>query len=144
MILTVYGHKLDLVTMAVALVLGLIIGGFALCSCTQITVKKEAFNTMGAPIGSTMSGGVPGDIFDTHASTIATSQNQSMYAPLANNVGGPIPLPEGEMLIFQDNDFKPECCHMPQQYSSSTGCACISVDQMKFLNSRGGNNTIPA
>lgn len=50
----------------------------------------------------------------------------------------PIPLPEGELDIFATTQFKPECC--PNAYSSSTGCACMTVNQYNYLRDRGGNN----
>ena len=50
----------------------------------------------------------------------------------------PIPLPEGEMLMFANTPFKPECC--PNTYSNSTGCACMTTGQYNHLVSRGGNN----
>ena len=50
----------------------------------------------------------------------------------------PIPLPEGEMDMFATTEFKPECC--PNAYSSSTGCACMTMEQRNYLNSRGSNN----
>ena len=50
-----------------------------------------------------------------------------------------IPLPEGQMSMFANTPFKPECC--PSTYSSSQGCACTSSDQVNYLNQRGGNRT---
>jgi hypothetical protein len=50
----------------------------------------------------------------------------------------PIPLPKGELDMFATTEFKPECC--PNAYSSSTGCACMTVDQYNYLRDRGGNN----
>ena len=50
----------------------------------------------------------------------------------------PIPLPEGEMLMFANTPFKPECC--PNTFSNSMGCACMTVNQYNYLNNRGGNN----
>jgi hypothetical protein len=50
----------------------------------------------------------------------------------------PVPLPEGEMLMFANTPFKPECC--PNTYSNSTGCACMTGDQYNYLVLRGGNN----
>lgn len=49
-----------------------------------------------------------------------------------------IPLPEGEMLMFANTEFKPECC--PNAYSNSTGCACMSLNSYNYLINRGGNN----
>ena len=50
----------------------------------------------------------------------------------------PIPLPEGELLMFANTPFKPECC--PNTFSNSSGCACMTVKQYNYLNERGGNN----
>lgn len=50
----------------------------------------------------------------------------------------PIPLPEGEMNLFATTPFKPECC--PNEYSTGSGCACMTIDQYKYLKNRGSNN----
>jgi len=50
----------------------------------------------------------------------------------------PVPLPEGEMLLFANTPFKPECC--PNTYSNSSGCACMTGDQYNYLIQRGKNN----
>lgn len=50
----------------------------------------------------------------------------------------PIPLPPGELNMFETTPFKPECC--PNTYSNSMGCACMTVDQYNYLRDRGGNN----
>lgn len=50
----------------------------------------------------------------------------------------PVPLPEGELLMFANTPFKPECC--PNTYSNSMGCACMTTDQYNYLVERGGNN----
>ena len=50
----------------------------------------------------------------------------------------PLPLPEGEMLLFANTPFKPECC--PNTYSNSSGCACMTGKQFNYLKTRGSNN----
>jgi len=50
----------------------------------------------------------------------------------------PIPLPEGELSMFANTPFKPECC--PNTYSNSMGCACMTSGQYNYLVMRGGNN----
>lgn len=50
----------------------------------------------------------------------------------------PVPLPEGELLMFANTPFKPECC--PNTYSNSMGCACMTAEQYNALILRGGNN----
>jgi hypothetical protein len=57
---------------------------------------------------------------------------------ILNRPKQPIPLPEGQLLMFANTPFKPECC--PNTYSNSTGCACMTVDQYDYLRERGGNN----
>ena len=50
----------------------------------------------------------------------------------------PVPLPKGELLMFANTPFKPECC--PNTYSTGSGCACMTGDQYNYLILRGGNN----
>jgi hypothetical protein len=50
----------------------------------------------------------------------------------------PVPLPPGELDMFANTPFKPECC--PNTYSQSTGCACMTTKQYNYLVTRGGNN----
>ena len=50
----------------------------------------------------------------------------------------PVPLPEGEMLLFANTEFKPEYC--PSSFSTSTGCAALTGAQYNYLVTRGGNN----
>lgn len=50
----------------------------------------------------------------------------------------PIPLPKDQLDMFATTPFAPECC--PNAYSSSMGCACMTVDQYVYLRDRGGNN----
>jgi hypothetical protein len=57
---------------------------------------------------------------------------------ILNRPKQPIPLPEGEMDMFATTQFKPECC--PNTYSTGSGCACMTVDQYKYLRNRGSNN----
>lgn len=57
---------------------------------------------------------------------------------ILNRPSQPVPLPEGEMLMFANTPFKPECC--PSTYSNSTGCACMTDKQYNYLIDRGGNN----
>jgi len=138
------GIHFNVLTVAVALIIGGLIACHTFCGCTSIKVdKKEGFLGNAAPLGYRMGNGVPGDNWATGPPVTNTNANASMWAPLAGNVGGKVPLSEGQLFMFADNKFTPDCCYKPQQYSSSTGCACISVDQMKYLSSRGGNNTLP-
>jgi len=57
---------------------------------------------------------------------------------ILNRQKQPVPLPEGQLLMFANTPFKPQCC--PNAYSNSMGCACMTVDQYNYLIDRGGNN----
>ena len=48
------------------------------------------------------------------------------------------PLNEGQMDMFANTPFKPECC--PSAFSTSTGCACMDMKTYKNLQNRAGNN----
>ena len=68
------------------------------------------------------------------------NDHANIYSNLEKNESDPVPLPEGELLIFDNNKFSPECC--PSSYSNADGCVCASSEQMKYLNERGGNRTL--
>jgi hypothetical protein len=57
---------------------------------------------------------------------------------ILNRQPQPVPLPEGELLMFANTPFKPECC--PNTFSNSSGCACMTTEQYNYLILRGGNN----
>ena len=66
--------------------------------------------------------------------------NEDRLNSYKDNVGTPVPLPEGELFFFANNKFTPECC--PSTYSDSMGCACLSQAQVDYINQRGGNRTL--
>jgi hypothetical protein len=49
-----------------------------------------------------------------------------------------LPLPEGQLSLFDNMPFSPECC--PTAYSSSMGCACMNSSTYNYLITRGSNN----
>jgi len=67
-----------------------------------------------------------------------TPNVNSSLANIQNRPAQPIPLPSGQLDMFATTPFKPECC--PNTYSNSEGCACMTIDQYKYLGNRGGNN----
>tara|TARA_B100000927_G_C16463764_1_gene468903 strand:- start:241 stop:642 length:402 start_codon:yes stop_codon:yes gene_type:complete len=56
--------------------------------------------------------------------------------PVANTN---VQVPPEELHFFANNEFNPDCC--PSSYTSSTGCACMTPEQLNYLNNRGGNRT---
>jgi hypothetical protein len=153
-----YSARLELVILFV--VIGIILGTHLFCSCTSFSVGgmptdvgsalKEAFtqqNVMlgsddyGAPLNYSMDSGIPVTNWENAARSYAQQMgNQDNTKSGQFYKGGPIPLPPGELLIFAQNQVKPECC--PSYYSSSTGCICTSQKQWDYLNERGGNRTL--
>lgn len=110
---------------------------------------KEGFNAglvgLGAAIDYRMGDGVKrswenSNTIQDHKNPNALNDSANIYSNLEKNEGGPIPLPESEMLFFDTNKFTPECC--PSTYSNANGCLCASPEQMKYLNERGGNRTL--
>jgi hypothetical protein len=60
-----------------------------------------------------------------------------------NRLGGvamkpTVPLPEGQLFYYANNDFNAKCCET-SNVSGGNGCACITKEQVDFLNNRGGN-----
>lgn len=60
---------------------------------------------------------------------------------ILNREPQPVPLPEGEMLMFANTPFKPECC--PNTYSNSSGCACMTSEQYNYVGPLRAGNNVP-
>ena len=140
--INILGNKVRLEIIIVCVLFGWIISSYLMCSCSKVSMK-EGLEMMGSPLNWRTGNGVIGDTWDTPVSK-KDSSYKSWYGKLDGNVGGKVPLPEGEMSLFYANKFDPKCCYKPQQYSNSSGCACISSEQMQYLNQRGGNRTHPS
>jgi len=131
-----FGMKFRPFVVILCVVIGITLGCFVLCSCAKISIKdvKEGFNEMGASPTYNMGAGVKGSYDTRHL--------QSISPNLEANHGSVLPLPPGEMFFFADNEFKPECCVPPfSSVSSADGCACVTKEQVDYINMRGGNRT---
>ena len=64
---------------------------------------------------------------------------RQQYINTKHSTNTNVVVPPEEMHFFSKNKFEPECC--PSSYSSSTGCACVTPEQLNFLNTRGGNRS---
>lgn len=78
------------------------------------------------------------------ASTLSTLTTPSTSTPSTSTTEGFANI-EGSnnpsifsMLFFKNTKFKPKCC--PSSYSTSSGCACTTNSQYKYIMERGGNN----
>ena len=137
------GVKFRLEIVVICVLLGYLIGGFVLCSCAK-GQSKEGFGNAAAALSAaaTIDHNVDQDDW---ASDAAKYQNtvgaNNMYKNNAGITAGEVPLPRDQLFFFYDNQFKPECCNSGNGYSSSSGCACVSVPQLEYLNARGGNRS---
>jgi hypothetical protein len=107
----------------------------------SITVKKdgrEGMAIMGSDVNEVQNGDVAG-MWVTKANIYASEFGYGVMNNTGSAYTADEPLKNGEMVIFAKNKFKPECC--PSPYSSSTGCVCMTPEQINYLNTRGGNRT---
>lgn len=155
--LKLFGYEARLEVVVACIIIGMFAGLFMFCDCFQYSVLegmtakdmnkkangkkavKESFvnlsnNELNIDDSYTM-GWVK--TAKRYASGMGNKNRLNTYK---DNVGTPVPLPEGELFFFADNKFKPECC--PSTYSDSMGCACLSQDQVNYINQRGGNRTL--
>ena len=146
----------------------LILVGHTLCGCSRIGLMegleamqdakrrpksglehmdshKEPFSGANTNYGESSSYDLSSDVPVNTSSWSAQNMTVVKGQPLSKGVKQflarepqPVPLPEGEMLMFANTPFKPECC--PNTYSNSSGCACMTGEQYNFLVLRGGNN----
>lgn len=103
--------------------------------------KKDGYTNLGDSASYSLANYSPQDTssWATPDLTLTRGKQPSAGAKsIMNRPAQQIPLPEGEMLMFANTEFKPECC--PNTYSNSSGCACMTPAQYGHLVSRGGNN----
>ena len=152
--LSILGSSISLDVLILILVIGGLIALFLFCE------QWHAWNKKPTLLGSSIEGYTntlsPAPVQSTHPKSgqnriyawndkawsqdVLNQKNYNSsdwYKHLEGNIGGSLPLPSGQLDIMYDNKFHPKCC--PSEYSSSTGCACLSVEQAKYLTSRAGN-----
>lgn len=149
------GLTLRLEVVLASMVLGFVIALFTLRSCSKVSLKEglAVMNTLynlgdeHKPVHKSMPTGVEEDdspmmskwVSDAHSYSQSMGDGyQTVLGRVEGNVGTKVPL-ENTLVFHKDNEFKPECC--PSTYSSSTGCMCMSPEQVKYLAARGGNRT---
>ena len=105
----------------ICILLGVFIGYNMLCDCAS-PLFSEGFGTKLSELNN---GSLEGKVLHNPNSTYEKVQ---------------VPLPEGQLFYYANNEFKPECCKN-SSVSGTGGCACETEEQVKFLESRGGNKT---
>ena len=138
--LSILGFKINLLNAVIFLFLGFLIATHTAAGCSKISVKEAMTNlSNAATLNHQNNGDVKGSWENKSYAYAGNMGYESVLDKHESYEGTPVPL-ENTLFYFQDNDFKPECC--PSTYTTSTGCACTSVEQMKYLNERGGNRTM--
>jgi len=156
--LKLFGYEARLEIVVACVIIGMIAGLFMFCDCFQYSIiegmtpkdKSKKANDKKPGVTEPFVNLSNNELNIDDSYTMGWVQTAKRYASgmgnknrlntYKDNVGTPVPLPEGELFFFADNKFKPECC--PSTYSSSTGCACLSQDQVDYVNQRGGNRTL--
>ena len=154
----VFGYEVRVEIVIACIIIGMIAGLFLFCDCFQYSIlegmaqknRKAGVSAKMADTKEAFTNLSNNDLHINDSYTMGWVKTAKQYASgmgyknklnsYKDNVGTPVPLPEGELFFFADNKFKPECC--PSTYSDSTGCACLSQDQVTYINQRGGNRTL--
>ena len=160
----VFGYEVRVEIVIACIIIGMVAGLFMFCDCFQYSILegmqsssargKERMTRVKTSKSDSRKEGFTNlnnnDLHINNSYTMGWVQKAKQYASgmgytnklnsYKDNVGTPVPLPEGELFFFADNKFKPECC--PSTYSDSMGCACLSQDQVTYINERGGNRTL--
>ena len=143
--ISLFGYKIELEILILICVIYLILVGHTLCGCCSFSspllegmVSKGNDNDyQNYSLGdnsqiNTSNWGAP------NLTVVPGKPLPPGVQSILNRPEQPVPLPEGELSIFANTDFKPECC--PNTYSNSSGCACMTTKQYNYLITRGGNN----
>jgi hypothetical protein len=151
MYITLFGYKLNLQILVLIGIMYLVIIGSTVCGCCNTNIK-DGMTTVTNMLGSSfaenqklMEGfGAPytiGGSSSIDTSTWVSPDLSNVESPasqdILNRPEQPVPLPEGRMSFFGSTKFSPECC--PNAYSTSSGCACMTMNQYNSLRNRGGN-----
>ena len=138
---SIFGFKFNVLNALIFVVVGFLICTLSVCSCSKMSAKEAMTNLANAAsLDNNNNEDLKGSWMNKSLAYAGNMGYKTVLEKHEQYKGTPVPL-ENTLFYFQDNDFSPECC--PGTYSSSTGCACTSVDQMKYLNERGGNRTLP-
>jgi hypothetical protein len=143
--ITFFGVKLSVQLLILICVVYLILIIHTLSGCCKIN-KKEGFTTANTNFGESSeysltnpSKPIDPNSWNLQNMTVTPGQPYSNgVQEILNRPNQPVPLPDGEMLMFANTEFKPSCC--PNTYSTSTGCACMTTGQFNYLTTRAGNN----
>jgi hypothetical protein len=154
--IAILGYKLNVELLILIGVIYLILVGHTVCGCCNVhgimeglqnmaKKTKEGFSGANTNYGLSAPYSLANDKIVNTSSWFDKNLTITPGQPLSKGVKEilsrpyqPVPLPKGQLSMFANTQFKPECC--PNTYSASMGCACMTVDQYNYLINRGGNN----
>ena len=110
------------------MIIGCILGCHLVCGC----VTREGMQVAGSALGYNMAKGVHNEKYE--------QRHDAMEVNGGGKIGPQVPLPEGQLFFWANNEFSGKCCD-DSSVSGGNGCACITKEQQCYLNSRGGNRT---
>lgn len=133
-----FGENVRIEIIIICLVIGYIAGAHLLCSCSRLSFREGLEMISGSSLNYKMGEGVENS-WELNGPSLNSPND--LYKKLeGNQARNPVEYVEGGgMSIFNDNMFHPKCC--PSPYSNSSGCACLSPEQVKYISDRGGNKT---
>ena len=159
--ISILGYKISLEVIILICVIYLILVGHTVCSCCNynnimeglttmkkniktLSTKKEGFTPANTNFGESskysLSHDTPVNTSSWHMQDLVVVPGEPLskgVKEILNRPSQPVPLPEGQLLMFANTPFTPECC--PNTYSNSMGCACMTTKQYNYLVTRGGN-----
>ena len=143
--ITLFGHKFRVVILILIVIVFWILFGHLLGSCCSITWSKEGFTPANTNFGESSNYNL-GDYskvntYNWGMPNLTVNPGKPLnkgVKKILDRPSQPIPLPPGELLMFANTPFKPECC--PNTFSNSSGCACMTTEQYNYLVERGSNN----
>jgi hypothetical protein len=148
--INLFGFKFRLEILILIVIVYLLLTGHLFCSCCNLKWGLEGFKNNQTNYNDSLSSNYElgkNDNVDTSmwgSPDLRVTRGQSLTAgvqDILKRPSQPIPLPEGELDVFATTEFKPECC--PNNYSKSTGCACMTVDQYNYIGPNRGGNNVP-
>ena len=142
--LSLFGIKFRYEIIILIVIIWFVLSSNLLCGCSRVSameafsIVKEGFTTMNNGENFSKFPNKPVNPNTWKMSNIGVSG--SARNDLINQGGNPtFPLPSGQLSIFDNMDFKPECCATGSDASNSSGCACYDLNTVSYLRRRGGN-----
>ena len=124
-----FGYSIRVELIILSLILLFVINLNMVCGCSTITAAE------GFDIGNDVLKAMK-EVVKKHSGYESTKKSKKSKEGFVNahELNGEA----SKLNYFEKSNFSTECC--PSKYTSSSGCACMSLDQTKELQTRGGNS----